>query len=138
VILDLGPGHLEHLDTIIDPLVITDLTTLVWAPHGHWEAVDALRRALAMRAAGLGRGPRRRRRAAARPGLLAHRYVVDLAWLRSTPWRERIAALFDQPPPSPARARSPRRDPQRTPSPEPRRCCLRLAHLAPRLAGGDS
>jgi hypothetical protein len=24
-------------------------------------------------------------------------YVVDLAWLRSTPWRERIAAAFDQP-----------------------------------------
>ena len=29
--------------------------------------------------------------------LLADRYVVDLAWLRSTPWRERIATLFDQP-----------------------------------------
>jgi glucose-6-phosphate dehydrogenase assembly protein OpcA len=24
-------------------------------------------------------------------------YVVDLAWLRSTPWRERIAATFDSP-----------------------------------------
>jgi glucose-6-phosphate dehydrogenase assembly protein OpcA len=24
-------------------------------------------------------------------------YVVDLAWLRSTPWRERIAATFDPP-----------------------------------------
>jgi hypothetical protein len=24
-------------------------------------------------------------------------YVVDLAWLRSTPWRERIAAAFDPP-----------------------------------------
>jgi glucose-6-phosphate dehydrogenase assembly protein OpcA len=24
-----------------------------------------------------------------------HAYVVDLAWLRSTPWRERIAATFD-------------------------------------------
>jgi hypothetical protein len=24
-------------------------------------------------------------------------YVVDLAWLRSTPWRERIAAAFDSP-----------------------------------------
>jgi Glucose-6-phosphate dehydrogenase subunit len=27
---------------------------------------------------------------------LAHdTYVIDLAWLRSTPWRERVAALFD-------------------------------------------
>ena len=25
-------------------------------------------------------------------------YVVDLAWLRSTPWRERVAAMFDPPP----------------------------------------
>jgi glucose-6-phosphate dehydrogenase assembly protein OpcA len=97
VILDLGPRHLEHLDTIIDPLVVTDLTTVVWAPHGHWQAVEALR--------GLSQcvlldsvedpdvaGALRRAQS-----LLAQRYVVDLAWLRSTPWRERIATLFDQP-----------------------------------------
>jgi hypothetical protein len=29
--------------------------------------------------------------------LLKSAYVVDLAWLRSTPWRERIAATFDPP-----------------------------------------
>src|SRR5204862_6409631 len=29
--------------------------------------------------------------------LSAHAYVVDLAWLRSTPWRERVAAAFDPP-----------------------------------------
>ncbi len=97
VILDLGPGHLPNLDTIVDPLVITDLTTVVWAPHGHWQAVDAL--------SGLSQcvlldsvedpdvaGALRRAQA-----LLAQRYVVDLAWLRSTPWRERMAAVFDQP-----------------------------------------
>ena len=97
VILDLGPGHLEHLDSIVDPLVITDITTVVWAPHGHWQAVDALR--------GLSQcvlldsvedpdvaGALRRAQ-----GLLAERYVVDLAWLRSTPWRERLATLFDPP-----------------------------------------
>ena len=42
VVLDLGPKHLEHLETIVDPLVVTDLPTLVWSPHGHPEAVDAL------------------------------------------------------------------------------------------------
>jgi glucose-6-phosphate dehydrogenase assembly protein OpcA len=97
IILDVGPRHLAHLQTIVDPLVITDLTTLVWAPHGHWAAVDALR--------GLSQsvlldsavdpdvaGALRRAQ-----GLLADRYVVDLAWLRSTPWRERIAMLFDPP-----------------------------------------
>ena len=29
--------------------------------------------------------------------LLASVYVVDLAWLRTTPWRERLAASFDPP-----------------------------------------
>jgi hypothetical protein len=29
--------------------------------------------------------------------LLRSAYVVDLAWLRTTPWRERIAASFDPP-----------------------------------------
>jgi hypothetical protein len=29
--------------------------------------------------------------------LADHTHVVDLAWLRSTPWRERVAALFDPP-----------------------------------------
>ena len=30
--------------------------------------------------------------------LLESAYVVDLAWLRSTPWRERVAAAFNPPP----------------------------------------
>ncbi len=97
VMIDIGPEQLEHLDSIVDPLVVTDIPTLVWAPHGHWEAVDAL--------AGLSQsvlvdsmddpdvgGALRR---AAR--LLEHRNVVDLAWLRSTPWRERVAMMFDAP-----------------------------------------
>jgi len=97
VILDLGPGHLERLETIVDPLVITDLTTLVWAPHGHWQAVDALRELSQTVLLDSAEDPdvagalRRAQR------LLADRYVVDLAWLRSTPWRERIAMLFDPP-----------------------------------------
>ena len=33
-------------------------------------------------------------------------YVVDLAWLRSTPWRERVAATFDPPAMRPRSARS--------------------------------
>ena len=42
VVLEVGEKHLAKLDTIVDPLVVTDLQTLVWAPHGHPEAVDAL------------------------------------------------------------------------------------------------
>jgi glucose-6-phosphate dehydrogenase assembly protein OpcA len=29
--------------------------------------------------------------------LRKHTYIVDLAWLRTTPWRERLAATFDLP-----------------------------------------
>jgi len=97
VIIDVGPEHLQHLDSIVDPLVVTDIPTLVWAPHGHWEAVDAL---VEMSQSVLldsmddpdVAGALRR---AAR--LLERRNVVDLAWLRSTPWRERIATMFDPP-----------------------------------------
>jgi glucose-6-phosphate dehydrogenase assembly protein OpcA len=98
VVLDLGAQHLRHLDTIIDPLVVTDLSTVVWAPHGHWEAVDALRGLSqvvlldSVDDADVSTGLRRADR------LLRHRYVVDLAWVRSAPWRERIAAIFDPPP----------------------------------------
>ena len=42
VILTLGEKHLPKLDTIVDPLVVTDLPTVIWSPHGHPEAVDAL------------------------------------------------------------------------------------------------
>src|SRR5215211_3504580 len=42
--VDIGPQHLESLDTIVDPLLVSDLTTMVWAPHGHREGIDALRR----------------------------------------------------------------------------------------------
>ena len=38
-----GSGKSTTLAAIIDPLVVTDIPTLVWAPHGHWDAVDALR-----------------------------------------------------------------------------------------------
>src|SRR2546430_1453817 len=31
----MGPQHLARLETIVDPLVVTDLSTVVWSPHGH-------------------------------------------------------------------------------------------------------
>lgn len=97
VVLDIGPRHLDGLDTLVDPLVKTDLPVLVWAPHGHHDAVaDLLGLAHVVLvdsvadpdpSAALGRALE-----------LADRiYVVDLAWLRSTPWRERIAGTFDPP-----------------------------------------
>jgi glucose-6-phosphate dehydrogenase assembly protein OpcA len=94
VVVDIGTEHVKHLDSIVDPLVVTDLPTMLWAPHGHNEAIDALlplAQAVLLDSVdepdiedAIGRARALSERA----------YVVDLAWLRSTPWRERIAASF--------------------------------------------
>ncbi len=96
VALELGPSHLKRLDTIVDPILLGELPTLLWSPHGHDQAVESL---LPMTdvilldsddeevSGGL-------RRAA---DLRSSAYIVDLAWLRTTPWRERLAASFDFP-----------------------------------------
>ena len=97
IVMSVGEVHLASLDSVVDPLVVTDLATVVWAPHGHAEAVDALL-SLAQSvlhdtdaAPELAEGLDRARELADRA------YVVDLAWLRTTPWRERVASAFDPP-----------------------------------------
>jgi glucose-6-phosphate dehydrogenase assembly protein OpcA len=35
IVVECGPQHLEHLDSIVDPLVVTDLATVMWSPHGY-------------------------------------------------------------------------------------------------------
>jgi glucose-6-phosphate dehydrogenase assembly protein OpcA len=98
VVVELGDRHLDDLVTIADPLVVSDLPTLLWSPHGHHEIADEL---LGLAQAVLvdsvdepdARDGIERARALSREA-----YVVDLAWLRSTPWRERVAAVFDPPP----------------------------------------
>jgi glucose-6-phosphate dehydrogenase assembly protein OpcA len=95
--IDIGPQQLGGLDTIVDPVVVSDLPTMIWCPHGHDEALEALLEMvdvilldsddMADPAASLGRSAE----------LLRSAYVVDLAWLRTTPWRERLAASFDLP-----------------------------------------
>jgi glucose-6-phosphate dehydrogenase assembly protein OpcA len=97
VTVEIGERHLDDLVTIVDPLVVTDLTTLLWSPHGHREAVDALLE-LAQAALVDSLDDPSWREAVERACELRDRaYVVDLAWLRSTPWRERVAAAFDRP-----------------------------------------
>jgi glucose-6-phosphate dehydrogenase assembly protein OpcA len=95
VIVYLGPCHLESIDTIVDPLVITDLPTMVWSPHGHNAAVDALRQVAQVVLLDSVDEPDLDE-ALARPRELSQQLqVVDLAWLRTVPWRERIAGAFD-------------------------------------------
>jgi glucose-6-phosphate dehydrogenase assembly protein OpcA len=97
----LGASHLSRLDTIIDPIVISELPTVLWSPHSQDEAVRALLPivdvilidtddpvyfdgpgAALMRASEL---------------LDSNVDVVDLAWLRTIAWRERLAGSFSDP-----------------------------------------
>jgi glucose-6-phosphate dehydrogenase assembly protein OpcA len=96
--IEIGPQQLENLDTIVDPLLVSDLTTMVWAPHGHREGVDALRRLANIVLIDSLDEPEVAEGLARAEDLTGSAYVVDLAWLRSTPWRERVAAMFDPPP----------------------------------------
>jgi glucose-6-phosphate dehydrogenase assembly protein OpcA len=93
--IDVGPEHLPRLDTIVDPVLAAELPTMLWSPHGFHEAVKTL---LPMTDVVLLDSDEHDQddislsRAAE---LLERAYVVDLAWLRTTPWRERLAACFD-------------------------------------------
>ena len=95
--LDIGPRHLAKLDTIVDPLLVSDLATMVWAPHGHTEAIDSLRRLAQIVLVDTQDEPDVAEALERASHLAEYAYVVDLAWLRSTPWRERVAASFDPP-----------------------------------------
>jgi glucose-6-phosphate dehydrogenase assembly protein OpcA len=93
--IDLGPEHLERLDSIVDPVIVSALPTVLWSPHGHDQAVDSVLGIVDVilidsddtdeTSSGLERAE----------DLLESVYIVDLAWLRTTPWRERLAASFD-------------------------------------------
>ena len=94
-----GERHLAHLDPIVDPLVVTDLADVrvvaARPPRGGRRAAATSRRSCCSTRVdepdAARRGPPRARSSP------SEAYVVDLAWLRSTPWRERIAATFDPP-----------------------------------------
>jgi hypothetical protein len=73
VVIDCGERHLSAAESIVDPLLgITQAVLL--DSDDEPDDREALRRA---------------------DELTQRAYVVDLAWLRSTPWRERVAATFD-------------------------------------------
>jgi len=95
VIVDVGEKHLPGLDTIVDPLVVSDLPTVLWSPHGHPEAVDELLPLAQVVLLDSVDEPDLHEALERAVELSEKAYVVDLAWLRSTPWRERVAATFD-------------------------------------------
>src|SRR3954462_5086262 len=95
--LTIGDRHVAKLDTIVDPLVISDLATMVWAPHGHDDAVDALRRLAQIVLIDSLDAPSVEAALLRADDLSDDTYVVDLDWLRSTPWRGRAAAGLASP-----------------------------------------
>ncbi|MEA2200906.1 MAG: hypothetical protein QOI89_1502 [Solirubrobacteraceae bacterium] len=97
VVVEIGDRHLDDLITIADPLVVTDLPTLLWSPHGHHEIVRPLLELAQAVLLDSGDEPIAREALDRVCNLTEGTYVVDLAWLRSTPWRERVAAAFDPP-----------------------------------------
>ncbi len=67
--IELGPEHMQALQTVVDPVLIGGVPTIAWSPHGHDEAIasaaaadrrdaDRLRRAIRT-----GRSVRTRQRA---------------------------------------------------------------------------
>src|SRR4051794_39505177 len=97
VVLDIGRRHLETLDRIVDPLVVADLPTMAWAPHGHHEGVDAVLPPSQVVLLDTVDEPDLLAGLAWAQGLAGRAYALDLAWLRAAPWRGRIAAPFDPP-----------------------------------------
>ena len=95
--IDMGPEHLAALDTIVDPVIVSELQTMLWCPHGHQEAIDALRGMIDVILLDSDDSDDLDDALAGAAEFLRTGYVVDLAWLRTTPWRERLASTFDPP-----------------------------------------
>jgi len=95
--IDCGPEHLSALQTIVDPVLAAEMPTVAWSPHGHEEAVQALLPLIDVMLLDSDDLPEPAEAFARAHQLGDHAYVVDLAWLRTTPWRERLAASFDLP-----------------------------------------
>jgi glucose-6-phosphate dehydrogenase assembly protein OpcA len=95
--IDLGPEHLQGLQTIVDPVLVSEMPTVLWSPHGHDEAVKELLPLIDVLLIDSDDPPEPAEAFEVARELADDVYLVDLAWLRTTPWRERLAASFDLP-----------------------------------------
>ena len=93
--IDMGPDHLDRLQTIVDPVIVSDLPTMVWSPHGYDQTFEALSELTDVVLFDSDDEPDVTDAFSRARSQLHLSYVVDLAWLRTTPWRERLAASFD-------------------------------------------
>ena len=92
--IDMGLEHLDRIESIVDPLLVPDLITVVWAPHGHYKAVEALLDLVQVVLLDSVEEPDPLVAVDCVKRFQEDAYVVDLAWLRIMPWRVRIAATL--------------------------------------------
>ncbi|MGC9220672.1 MAG: glucose-6-phosphate dehydrogenase assembly protein OpcA [Solirubrobacteraceae bacterium] len=98
--ITLGPDHLERIGAIVDSVLVSGLPTVLWSPHNFDDAVEALLPFVDVILIDTDDpahfdGPRAAlARAAALSDSKVH--VVDLAWLRTIAWRERLAGSFSE------------------------------------------
>ena len=95
--LQVGERHLAKLDTIVDPLDGRGPGHDGVVPARARQGIDALRRLAQIVLIDSQDEPDVEAALTRADDLSGDTYVVDLAWLRSTPWRERVAAAFDSP-----------------------------------------
>src|SRR4051794_13219330 len=95
--IEMGPQHLSHLDTIVDPVLASELPIVLWGTPGHERGVQALLGKVDVILLDSDEPIEPRAGLARAAELVRSAYVVDLAWLRTTPWRARLAASFDPP-----------------------------------------
>jgi glucose-6-phosphate dehydrogenase assembly protein OpcA len=93
--IDMGPGHLDGIQTIVDPVLVTEMPTVAWSPHDYRDAVRRLLPLIDVMLLDSDDTPEPTEAFERAQQFCEHVYVVDLAWLRTTPWRERLAASFD-------------------------------------------
>ena len=93
--IDVGPEHLAALRTIVDPVLVPEIPTVCWSPHGHDEIVRSLLGLIDVILLDSDDIEDPREAFARAEVVREDAYVVDLAWLRTTPWRARLAASFD-------------------------------------------
>lgn len=95
-------GHLhEHLDSLVEPLLLPDLPVVVWFPSELPRRDDPLVAAAdvmlvdTLYAVGASGADGARTVLPALVELTRRHTVVDLSWRRLTPWRRLLAGLFD-------------------------------------------
>ncbi|HET9732891.1 MAG TPA: glucose-6-phosphate dehydrogenase assembly protein OpcA [Acidimicrobiales bacterium] len=104
VVLDVGGPVVDHLDSLVDPLLLHDLRTVAWYPDAI-PAVQGVPTSVHSVILGPEGGP------SAAAALAAGRVVADTAWLACEPQRRALASAYRGPGVASVKAGGPGRTP---------------------------